>query len=91
MDLEWERKVHQIVLAAQQTSPDLLDRYLTQACAGDRRLLEEVRERLEDGSSVLENVRLFASLLKDDEQAETTRPQPSDSPEANWHLPTDEG
>ena len=56
MDLEWEKKVHEIVLLAQGKKPSELVSFLEAEC-GDEKIRREVETRLEGIRQVIENMR----------------------------------
>jgi len=57
MDLEWERKVHEIVLLAQEKLPSELAAFLDSACQDDPTVRLEVEKRLQGIRQVLDNMR----------------------------------
>lgn len=59
MNLQWEKKVYQIVLQAQEKRAAELNAFLDTACEGDEQTRKEVEKRLEGIKQVLENAKRF--------------------------------
>lgn len=57
MDLNWERKVYDIVLKAQDVDAAELPAFLDKVCGDDRDIRAEVERRLQAIQSVLDNAK----------------------------------